>query len=75
MPAVSARTIAPAAAEAASAPAAPARARRPRKAAAPAPAAPAPDAVAARAYELWLAGHGDELANWLQAERELIATA
>jgi hypothetical protein len=37
--------------------------------------APAPDAIAVRAYELYLdRAEGDDVAHWLQAEREL-ATA
>ena len=49
------------------------RARRPssKKTAAPV------DAVRVRAYEIYLRrnGHGDELSDWLQAERELMAVA
>lgn len=32
-------------------------------------------AIARRAYELHLAGHGDPLLNWLTAEQELLRTA
>ena len=33
------------------------------------------DAIARRAYELHLAGHGDPLLNWLTAEQELLRDA
>jgi len=44
----------------------------------PAPASPDPQAVAERAYFLWLddrAGNPDPLTNWLKAEAELAAEA
>ncbi len=39
--------------------------------------APSADAVRVRAYEIYLErnGYGDEISDWLQAERELLATA
>jgi hypothetical protein len=42
----------------------------------PSPATPEPDAIAARAYELYLARGGQlgsDLDDWLQAEREISA--
>jgi len=36
---------------------------------------PTHDQIAARAYFIALDGGGDEIANWLQAERELTAAA
>jgi hypothetical protein len=44
----------------------------------PSPAAPDTDAIAARAYQLFLergGEHGRELDDWLAAERELVLTA
>jgi hypothetical protein len=38
--------------------------------------APTHDAIATRAYELYLGrAEGDDVSHWLQAERELVATS
>jgi hypothetical protein len=34
--------------------------------------APTREQIEFRAFELHLAGHGDDLANWLRAEKELV---
>jgi hypothetical protein len=52
------------------------KSRKSKAAAAGIPMPPEPDAIAVRAYEIYEAAEGgDSLEHWLQAERELAASA